>query len=170
MSSMLKEIHIANDTQKGKYLTFNLGNDEYGIEIRHVTEIIGIQPFTEIPQLEDYVKGIINMRGKVIPLMDVRLRFNKPFKEYDNRTCIIVINIKNLSLGLIVDCVLEVLAIDDNNISLPPNFKISNQNLINGIGKVGNEIKLLLDCNKLIEEEELNEINKYHMNFGGNYL
>lgn len=158
MNGMLNDIHKVNDTQKGKYLTFNLGKDEYGIEIIHVTEIIGIQPFTEIPQLEDYVKGVINLRGKVIPLMDVRLRFNKPFRDYDNRTCIIVININEMSLGLIVDCVLEVLNIADENISLPPNYKIGSQNLINGIGKIGNEIKLLLDCNKLVSDDEINKL------------
>lgn len=158
MNGMISEINTVNDTQKGKYLTFNLGADEYGIEIKHVTEIIGIQPFTEIPQLEDYVKGVINLRGKVIPLMDVRLRFNMPFREYDNRTCIIVININDMSLGLIVDCVLEVLTINDESISLPPSFKIGNQSLINGIGKIGSEIKLLLDCNKLVSDDEINKL------------
>lgn len=158
MNSILNDIKTVNDTQKGKYLTFNIGNDEYGIEIRYVTEIIGIQPFTEIPQLEDYVKGIINLRGKVIPLMDIRLRFKKPFREYDNRTCIIVINMNDMSLGLIVDCVLEVLTIADDNISLPPSFKVGSQSLINGIGKVGDEIKLLLDCNKLVSDDEINKL------------
>ncbi|MPM83461.1 Chemotaxis protein CheW [bioreactor metagenome] len=158
MNSLISEVKTNSDTQKGKYLTFNLGKDEYGIEIRHVTEIIGIQSFTEIPQLEHYVKGVINLRGQVIPLMDVRLRFGMPFREYDNRTCIIVININDMSLGLIVDCVLEVLAIGDENISLPPSFKVGNQNLISGIGKIGNEIKLLLDCNKLVSDDGINKL------------
>lgn len=160
MNSILSDTRNVNDTQKGKYLTFYVGNDVYGIAIKHVTEIIGIQPYTEIPQLEKYVRGIINLRGNIIPLMDVRLRFSMPFKEYDNRTCIIVINIDDMSLGLIVDCVLEVLTIDDDNISLPPSFKIGNQYLINGIGKVGDEIKLLLDCSKLISDDAINNFVK----------
>ncbi|WP_312814646.1 chemotaxis protein CheW [Sedimentibacter sp.] len=158
MNSILSDTKAVNDTQKGKYLTFYIGNDVYGIAIKHVKEIIGIQPYTEIPQLEKYVRGVINLRGNIIPLMDVRLKFNMPFKEYDNRTCIIVININGISLGIIVDCVLEVLAIADENISLPPSFKVENQHLINGIGKVGDEIKLLIDCSKLISDDGINNL------------
>ncbi len=142
------------DTQKGKFLTFSLGNEYYGLEISFVTEIIGIQPITEIPELPNYVKGIINLRGKIIPVMDVRLRFKKPFQEYNDRTCVIVIDIKNISIGLIVDSVSEVLAIPDSNIVPPPEVKAVQNKYIKGIGKVENEIKLLLDCEKLISEDE----------------
>lgn len=142
------------DTQKGKFLTFSLGNECYGLEISHVTEIIGIQPITGIPELPNYVKGIINLRGKIIPVMDVRLRFKKPFQEYNDRTCVIVIDIKNISIGLIVDSVSEVLAIPDSNIVPPPDMKAVQNKYIKGIGKVENEIKLLLDCEKLISEDE----------------
>jgi len=144
------------DTQKGKFLTFMLGKESYGIGIEFVTEIIGILPIAEIPELPDYIRGIINLRGKIIPVMDVRLRFKKPFHEYDGRTCIIVIDILDNSVGLIVDSVAEVTNISDENIVPPPASSTGFSNrYINGIGKIGNDIKLLLDCDKLIAKNEL---------------
>lgn len=148
------------DTQKGKFLTFSLGEEFYGIEIRYVTEIIGIQPVTEIPELPEYVKGIINLRGKIIPVMDVRLRFKKTFREYNDRTCVIVVDIKETSIGLIVDSVSEVLTIGEDNIVPPPGLSSGFQNkYIKGIGKVGNDVKLILDCEMLIREEEVEALN-----------
>lgn len=154
-----KEItEVEEDTQYGRYLTFYLGEEVYGIKIKYVTEIIGIQPITVIPEVPNYVKGIINLRGKIIPVIDVRLKFAKESKDYDDRTCIIVVDI-NDSVGLIVDSVAEVLTISDENISLPPNYKTVFQNrYIEGIGKVGSDVKILLDCNKLFNEEELDEL------------
>lgn len=142
------------DTMKGRFLTFVLGEESYGIEIKYVTEIIGLQPITEVPELPVYIRGIINLRGKIIPVMDVRLRFNKPFREYNDRTCVIVIDIDDVSIGLIVDRVSEVLSISDEEIVLPPDFNKSGNKYIKGVGKVGNEVKLLLNCNKLLNEEE----------------
>jgi purine-binding chemotaxis protein CheW len=147
------------DTQKGKFLTFALCSEYYGIEISFVTEIIGIQSITEVPELPNYVKGIINLRGKIIPVMDVRLRFKKEPREYTDRTCIIVINIKEISIGLIVDTVSEVLSIDDANIVPPPADKTGFHNrYIKGIGKVGNDVKLILDCEKILSEEEVDDL------------
>lgn len=147
------------DTQKGKYLTFSLGSETYGIEIKHVTEIIGIQPVTEVPELPEYIGGIINLRGKIIPVMDVRLRFKKAFREYNDRTCIIVIDIGDISIGLIVDSVSEVLAIPEEDIVPPPEInKGLGNRYIKAIGKVGNDVKLLLNCDKLLEENEIAEI------------
>ncbi len=108
------------DTQKGKFLTFILGDEFYGIGIEFVTEIIGILPITEVPELPTYLRGIINLRGKIIPVMDIRLRFKKPFLEYNERTCIIVIDILDNSVGLIVDSVAEVTNISEENIVPPP--------------------------------------------------
>ena len=143
------------DTQHGKFLTFQLGNEVYGIEIRYVTEIIRIQQITYVPEVPKYVKGIINLRGKVIPVIDVRLKFGKPPVDYDDRTCIIVIDINDTQIGLIVDCVSEVLNISDDNIVPPPSYKTGFQNkYIKGIGKVGNAVKLLLDCEKIISEND----------------
>lgn len=143
------------DTQKGRYLTFTLGKEDYGIEIAFVTEIIGIQPITEIPELPDYLKGIINLRGKIIPVMDVRLRFRKEPLEYTDRTCIIVIDINETSIGLIVDTVSEVVSIRDDNIMAPPGTKTGfNNRYVKGIGKIGNEVKLLLDCERILSLED----------------
>lgn len=141
------------DTQHGKFLTFPLGSEVFGIEIKYVTEIIGIQSITYVPNVPVYVKGIINLRGKIIPVIDIRLKFKKPTVEYNDRTCIIVIDIKDTSIGLIVDCVSEVLDISDDNIVPPPSYKAGFQNkFISGIGKVGSDVKLLLDCERIISD------------------
>ena len=146
------------DTQKGKFLTFCLGNEFYGIEIKYVTEIIGLQPITEIPEMPEYIKGIINLRGKIIPVMDVRLRFRKPFREYNDRTCIVVIEIRDVSIGLIVDTVSEVISIPDGEIVDPPNMAKEGNKYIKGIGKVGSDVKLLLDSDKLLNETDLESL------------
>ena len=149
------------DTQKNKFLTFVLGNEVYGIGIEFVTEIIGIYPITEVPELPEYIRGIINLRGKIIPVMDVRLRFKKEFREYTERTCIVVIDISDVSIGLIVDSVSEVLTIPEEDIVNPPKInKEANNRYIKGIGKVGNDVRLILDCEKLLTEEELNSLSE----------
>lgn len=155
-----EEIETSEDTQKGKFLTFSVGREAYGIEIKFVTEIIGIQDITEVPELPNYVKGIINLRGKIIPVIDVRLRFKKEAKDYNDRTCIVVIDIKGISVGLIVDNVAEVISIEESNIVPPPDVKMGFHNrYVRGIGKVGNEVKLLLDCDKLLNDDELDSLN-----------
>ncbi len=143
------------DTQEDKYLTFVINREDFGIEIRHVTEIIGIQNITEVPDMPGYVKGVINLRGKVIPVMDVRLRFGVSERSYDDRTCIIVINIDEQPVGLIVDRVLEVLDIQKDEIEPPPKIKKGRNNrFIQGMGKVGDQVKILLNANKLLFDEE----------------
>lgn len=150
---------LEEDTQKNKYLTFTLGKESFGIEILFVTEIIGLQQITNVPDLPEYVKGIINLRGKIIPVMDVRSRFKKEVREYDERTCIIVVDIGEISIGLIVDRVSEVLDIPEENVSEPPKVNKNSQNkYVKGIGKVGESVKLILDCEKLLSESELEEI------------
>ncbi|MGE5329414.1 MAG: chemotaxis protein CheW [Deltaproteobacteria bacterium] len=147
------------DTLKGKFLIFSMGNEDYGIEIRHVTEIIGIQAITPVPELEEYVKGVINLRGKIIPVMDVRLRFKKPEREYDDRTCIIIIEIRDLFIGLIIDRVSEVVSISDEEIAAPPDFNKNFHNkYIKGIGKINNSVKLLLDCEKILSDDEIDSL------------
>lgn len=160
MSEVLENnLEMEEDTLKGRYLTFTIGNECYGIEIKYVTEIIGMQEITEIPELPEYVKGIINLRGKIIPLMDIRLRFKKEPREYNDRTCVIVVDIKDLSLGLIVDSVAEVLTIPEEDIVEPPQMnKNINNRYIKNIGKVGSDVKLLLDCERLLTEGELEEL------------
>lgn len=143
------------DTQKDKFLTFKLCDESYGIEIKCVTEIIGIQPITEVPQMPGYIKGIINLRGKIIPVMDVRIRFNKPSIGYNDRTCIIVIDVADISIGLIVDMVSEVISIPDSDVVLPPDISSTGNKFIKGIGKVGSDVKLILDADKLISSDDI---------------
>lgn len=153
------QLEMEEDTQKDKYLTFIIGNECYGIEIRYVTEIVGLQAITEIPEQKDYIKGIINLRGKIIPVIDVRIRFKKEPKEYNDRTCVIVVDIKELSIGLIVDSVAEVLNIPEKDIVDPPQVnKETGNRYIKKIGKVQNNVKLLLDCEKLLSESELDDL------------
>lgn len=161
MSDINEELFEEEDTQKDKYLIFSIGKEVYGIEIKYVIEIIGIEPITEVPELPNYIKGVINLRGKIIPVMDVRLKFKKEEKEYDDRTCIIVVEIEEISIGLIIDRVLEVSTITEENISDPPTINKDKHNAnkyIKGIGKAGEETRLLIDCNKLLAEDEKEQI------------
>ena len=158
MSEVMNQLlEMSEDTQKGKFLTFMVGREEYAIEIKYVTEIIGgIQAITEVPEVPKYIRGIINLRGKIIPVMDVNIRFKKEPKPYGDRTCITVIDIDDLSVGLIVDNVAEVLSIAEENIVDPPDAKSGFRNrYIKGIGKVGNTVKLILDCKILLGGEDL---------------
>ena len=142
------------DTQHGRFLAFALDDETFCIEIKYVTEIIGIQPITRVPEVPDFIKGIINLRGRIVPVIDMRLKFGKLPMEYNDRTCIIVVETKTLSVGFIVDNVAEVVSIDDENIVPPPDVRVGMQsNYIKGIGKVGNDVKLLLNCEKLLDED-----------------
>ncbi|HBL83443.1 MAG: chemotaxis protein CheW [Clostridiales bacterium GWF2_38_85] len=143
-------IVLEEDTQSGRYLTFNLGKEFFGIEIKYVTEIINMMPITSVPGLPNYIKGIINLRGRIIPVMDIRLRFNMNVLEYNDRTCIIVALIDNTDIGFIVDSVSEVLTIPESDIVDPPEMNKSSNKFIKGIGKVGEDIKLLLDYHSLL--------------------
>lgn len=162
MTNIIEEnFEVEEDTQKCRYLTFSIAKETYGIEIKYVTEIIGLQVITEIPELPEYVKGIINLRGKVIPVMDVRLRFKKEPLEYNDRTCVIVVDIDDIYIGLIVDSVAEVLTIPEIDIVEPPQMnKGFNNKYIKSIGKVGDTVKLLLDCKKLLNEDELGDLSE----------
>lgn len=144
------------DTQKDKYLTFHLAGEEYGVEIRHVTEVVGLQKITAIPDMPDFVKGVVNLRGQVIPVMDVRNRFKMPHREYDERTCVIVLKIQDTSIGLVVDEVQEVLDIPENNLEPPPKVsRAASSRFVRGLGKVGDEVKIILEVDKLLFEDEL---------------
>jgi purine-binding chemotaxis protein CheW len=144
----------AEDTLHGKYLTFMLDQESYGMEISYITDIIQMQPIATLPEVKRYIKGIINLRGEIIPVMDVRLRFGKPEIGYTERTCIIVARTESLCVGLIVDSVSEVIQIADESISLPPRINATSNHFIKSIGKVGQEIKLLLDFEKLVADDE----------------
>lgn len=146
-----------NDAQKDKYVTFKSGSEYFGIKIEYVNEIIVYQEITKIPETEDYIKGLINLRGKIIPVVDARIRFRQEPFEYNDRTCIIVLNVKNLVVGLIVEKIAEVVEITEGNIV--PNPKIgkadkSQNKYVYGIGRVGDKVKLLLDPEKLLNDED----------------
>ena len=144
------------DTQKDKYLTFHLAGEDYGIEILYVTEIIGIQNITEVPDLPAFIRGVINLRGKVIPIMDIRARFGLPDREYDDRTCIIVVNIDGTEVGLVVDEVSEVADIPAANVEPPPRTgKSAGGQYIQGMGKIDKAVKILLDVNELLFNDEM---------------
>lgn len=150
---------MGEDTQKDRYLTFLIGSESYGISVRYVTEITGIQAITDIPELPEYIRGIINLRGQIIPVMDVRLRFKKEQKAYTDRTCIIVVDISSMPIGLIVDRVSEVITIPEQDVVEPPqtNINIGNR-YIKLIGKVGNDVILLLDCERLLNHDDLDNL------------
>jgi purine-binding chemotaxis protein CheW len=159
LTELKAKIEETEDAQHGRYLVFMIGNVNFGIEIRTISEIIGMQPITRLPEVPKSVKGIINLRGKIIPVIDMQLKFNIEPQEYGDRTCIIVIELKELSAGLIVDRMKEVLSIQDEEVSPPPGKKTGAQNrFISGIGKSDKKVILLLDCEKLFLEEEIQNI------------
>lgn len=144
------------DSMENRYLSFSIGNEEYGIEIRYVLEIIGIQNITRLPDLPDFVKGVINLRGNVIPVVDVRLRFSMTELEYNDRTCIIVVDVDRTSVGFIVDSVSEVLYIPENDREGPPELrKGSGSRFIKGMGKIKDRVIIILDVDNLLYDREL---------------
>ena len=144
------------DSQKDKFLTFKIAEEEFAIPIGHVIEIVGIQKITEVPDMPDFVKGVINLRGKVIPVMDVRLRFRLPAVVYDDRTCVVVVSVGNVTLGLVVDTVSEVVDIPEANVSPPPRFSgAGSGRYVSGMGKIGEAVKIIIDVQKLLREEEV---------------
>lgn len=164
---MAKDTNLTNieneDTQKDKYLTFHLAGEDYGIEIRYVIEIIGIQSITEVPDMPAFIRGVINLRGKVIPVMDVRARFGLPDRDYDDRTCIIVVNIDGTEVGLVVDEVSEVADIPEANVEPAPRTSKNRENsYIQGMGKINKAVKILLDVHKLLFTAEMQELAAGH--------
>ena len=148
------ELYDDEDTMKDRYLTFHLAGEDYGIEIQYVTEIIGIQKITDVPDMPEYVKGVINLRGKVIPVMDVRQRFNLECRDYDERTCIIVVDIDGTPVGLVVDKVKEVMDIPENDVEPPPkSSRASGNQFVQGMGKVGEDVKIILNVKRLLFDE-----------------
>jgi purine-binding chemotaxis protein CheW len=148
-----------NEDMDNKYLTFFLADEVYGVEISYVTEIIGIQKITNIPEMPEYIRGVINLRGKVIPVMDVRTRFHMNQREYDERTCIIVVDISGTTVGLVVDEVSEVADIPMDQVEPPPMGRQGKGNaFIKGMGKSGDSVKILLNVEALIKEEDLEAV------------
>lgn len=142
----------------GKYLTFWTDRQLFGVPIAHVVQIVGMQTITEVPEFPAYAKGIINLRGSIIPLIDMRLRLNKPETEYTERTCVIVTNIEERSIGFIVDEVDAVIAIADEMISSPPRLSGGGTSYITGIGRLENRVALLMDTRLIVGGDELNTL------------
>jgi purine-binding chemotaxis protein CheW len=143
----------------GKYLTFSMDGEEYGIEILKVKEIIGMMPITPVPKTPEFVKGVINLRGRVIPVIDLRLRFRMPTTDYTERTCIIVVEVDSSSgkiqMGIIVDSVSEVVNIKSGEIEDPPSFGTTvDTDYILGMAKVDGGVKILLDIDRVLTEGE----------------
>ena len=136
-----------------RYLTFELDGEHYGVNIEYVIEIIGIQDITQLPGTPKYVKGLINLRGKIIPLIDAREKFGKVKAEYNDRTCIVVLDIGEIMVGLVVDVISDVINIHDSDVEEAPNIgKIKANKYIKKIAKIDKKVELLIDCEKLINE------------------
>jgi purine-binding chemotaxis protein CheW len=159
----VEKVRKAVSESEGKYLTFTLAGEEYGIGILKVKEIIGMMTITMVPQTPGYVKGVINLRGKVIPVVDIRLKFGMAAMDYTERTCIIVVEIVRNSdrilIGIVVDSVSEVLNIKAGDIEETPNFGSQlDTDYILGMAKAGGGIKILLDIDRVLHAEELDAI------------
>lgn len=147
----------------GKYLTFHLANEEFGIQVMKVREIMGLQEITAVPHTPHYTKGVINLRGKVIPVVDLRLKFGMPSAEYTQRTCIIVTEVDGddgqILIGALVDAVSEVLNLSEADIEDTPDFggEVSTTGLL-GMAKSKGKVKILLDIDAVMTAQELNAL------------
>jgi purine-binding chemotaxis protein CheW len=145
----------------GKFLTFFLSGEEYGIEILSVHEIIGMLPITSVPGTPGYICGIVNLRGKIIPIVDLRRKFGMESKEQTTETCIIVVHVQGVEVGIVVDRVSEVLSIDEGDIEPPPSFgKDVNTDFILGIGKSLSKVKILLNIDRVLSADQIVQLQK----------
>jgi purine-binding chemotaxis protein CheW len=151
---------LKSDERAGKYLTFMIGKEEFGVGVLKVREIMGMQDITAVPQTPPYLKGVINLRGKVIPVIDLRLKFGLPSIDYTQRTCIIVVQVKggsaSLLMGIVVDEVSEVLTMAPGDIEDTPDFgaKVATSYIL-GIAKIKDKVKILLDINEVLTSQEI---------------
>lgn len=148
------------DARAGKYLVFHLGEEEFGIQVQKVREIMGVQDITQVPQTPPHVKGVINLRGKVIPVIDLRLKFDMPAREYTHRTCIIVVQVASsrgtIMMGIVVDGVVEVLNIAGTDVEDTPTFgKEVELAYVMGLAKLKGKVKILLDIDQVMTAGEL---------------
>lgn len=142
------------DDLEGRYLTFNMGDVTYGLELFNVIEIIGMQPITKIPNLPVYIKGVTNLRGKVVPIIDVRLKFGQPERAHDDKTCIIVTTIGDMNVGLIVDEVSDVITLGENGSAAPPEFgSAGGDRYLSSIAQIGNRVILNIDIAKFFQND-----------------
>jgi len=143
----------------GKYLTFALAEEEYGLEILKVRELISLCEITSVPRTPHFVKGVINLRGKVIPVVDLRLKFDMEAAEATEQTCIIVVQVNDIEMGILVDRVSEVLDIPGEDIENPPSFGASvDTDFIRGMGKAGGRVAILLDISKVLTDDDMSDM------------
>lgn len=160
LTESLNQEITSMDHREGKYLTFTLANEEYGIGILKIKEIIGMMAITTVPQTPDFIKGVVNLRGKVIPVMDLRLRFGMESIDYTERTCIIVVELDDragtVQIGIVVDSVSEVLNIRSEEIEDTPTFGTTlNTGHTLGMAKMDGGVKILLDIDNVLNDEEM---------------
>ena len=165
MSAVLDQRETKKGTAKGsKFLTFKLADHSYGVNVLQIREIIRVMEITPLPQMPEYVRGVINLRGRVIPVVDLRLKFSMPIKEHDERTCIIVVQITSaaggvLPMGLFVDAVEEVVNISEEDLEPAPEFGTTMESsCIQGLAKVKGVVKTLLDIDRVIKTDALENI------------
>jgi purine-binding chemotaxis protein CheW len=167
MSERVMDLSQASETDdiENLYLTFEVCNETYAVNIHYVTEIVGMQRISAMPDVPDFIRGAMNLRGKVIPVMDVRLRFSLSWRNYDDRTTIIVLNLNGAPTGLVVDKVTDVLTISPENIDPPTHWhntpvkmegeKTQQQGVVKGLGRHKDGVSIILDVPRLLSEKEL---------------
>ncbi len=141
------------DELSGRCLLFNIGDSTYGAVLSLVIEIINIQTITKLPRVAHYIKGIINLRGKVVPILDVRLKLNMEERPYDDKTCIIVLDIEGVQVGLIVDNVLEVITLDKNSSTRPPKANLMHMQFLSSVTEIGGRVVLNIDFEKFFQDD-----------------
>jgi len=159
MSDVVEQENVETSQRAGKYLTFGLADEEYGLEILKVREILGMLEITAVPQTPHYIKGVVNLRGKVIPVVDLRTKFGLESVEQTAETCIIVVDVSGVEMGIVVDRVSEVRNIEEKNIDDPPNFGVAvDTSFILGMGKSKDNVAMLLDISKVLTDSDLEDI------------
>ena len=158
-----KKDRTMENSKAGKYLTFKLADEDYGISLLKVREIIGMMPITSVPRTPEFVKGVINLRGKVIPVTDLRLRFDMPAIDYNDRTCIIVVEVagqeSTVQMGIVVDAVTEVLPVQDQEIEPAPEFGASvDTRYILGMANMEGAVKIMLDIDRVLTQAEIDAL------------
>lgn len=142
-----------NDDLVGRYLSFNIGESLYGIELQYIIEIVSLEQITVVPSLPRYILGIMNLRGKVVPVIDIRLKLNQEQRPFDEKTCIVITQINEMQVGLIVDSVAEVLSSAQAEQMVPPDMPASGDNYIHSIMHIDSKVVLCLDCERFFASE-----------------
>ena len=160
-ASMLNQ-QLTNSVDGSQFVTFTIDDEEFGIEILKVQEIIGYTKPTHVPNSPEFIGGVINLRGVIIPIIDLRKKFHMPHKEYDKFTVVIVLEVVGKTMGIIVDAVSDVLSLSDENIQPPPEFSKFKSEFLKGMGKLGEKLVILLNIDKILTYEEYMQVDEVH--------